>query len=322
MERQRRIRWAITFKNNYVFIVLALIVMGFSVVSTNFLHKDNLVNILRMSVPILLVSSVATLVMVSGNIDLSVGSIVGLSGVIYCILLKNGFGFGWSTALTLAMGILLGYINGLLVMKWRVVPVIATLATMYLYRGLAWTLTPRQVGLIKGNLPAQINNFARSPVFLDLPAAFYVAVGAILMIAIIQKKTTLGKYTAAIGGNRTAAELSGINVVRVVWILYIIVGFYAALGGIARASYLSMGDPITGTGMESETLIAILLGGTNFYGGEGSVLKTVVGALILMCVTVGMMVLWIPPFWQSLAKGAVLIATVAVYTLIKAKVGE
>lgn len=322
MERQRRIRWAITFRNNYVFIVLALIVIGFSGVSINFLNKVNIVNILRMSVPILLVSSAATLIMVSANIDLSVGSIVGLSGVIYCILLKNGFGFCWSTVLTLALGVLLGYINGHLVMKWRIVPVIATLATMYLYRGLAWTLTPRQVGLIKGNLPAQINDFARAPVLLELPLAFYITVAAIIIIVIIQKKTILGKYAAAIGGNRTAAELSGINVVRTVWILYMIVGFYAALGGIARASYLSMGDPITGTGMELETIIAILLGGTNFYGGEGSVLKTVVGALIIMCVTVGMMVLWIPPFWQSLVKGTVLIVTVAVYTLIKAKVVE
>ncbi len=322
MEKQRRIRWAITFKNNYVFIVLALIVIGFSSVSINFLNKVNLVNILRMSVPILLVSSAATLIMVSAHIDLSVGSIVGLSGVIYCILLKNGFGFFWSTVLTLALGIFLGYINGYLVMKLRIVPVIATLATLYLYRGLAWTLTPRQVGLIKGNLPAQINNFARAPVFLELPLAFYITLAAVIIIAIIQKKTILGKYAAAIGGNRTAAELSGINVVRTVWILYIIVGFYAALGGIARASYLSMGDPVTGTGMELETIIAILLGGTNFYGGEGSVLKTVVGALIIMCVTVGMMVLWIPPYWQSLVKGFVLIVTVAVYTLIKAKVVE
>ena len=224
--------------------------------------------------------------------------------------------------LTLALGIVLGYINGYLVMKLRIVPVIATLATLYLYRGLAWTLTPRQVGLIKGNLPAQINNFARAPVFLELPLAFYITLAAVIIIAIIQKKTILGKYAAAIGGNRTAAELSGINVVRTVWILYIIVGFYAALGGIARASYLSMGDPVTGTGMELETIIAILLGGTNFYGGEGSVLKTVVGALIIMCVTVGMMVLWIPPYWQSLVKGFVLIVTVAVYTLIKAKVVE
>ena len=319
MKIQRKFSWTLTFKNIFVFVVLAVIVIGFSAVSLNFLNADNIINLLRMSVPILLVSGAATLIMISGNIDLSVGSMVGLSGVIYCILLQNGFGYFWGFALTLVLGVALGYINGLLVMKWRIVPVIATLATLYLYRGIAWTLTPRQVGLIKGNMPPGINDFARTPVFLGLPLAFYVTIAAIVILIIVQKKMAIGKYAAAIGGNRTAAELSGINVVWTVWMLYMIAGFLSALGGIARASYLSMGDPITGDGLELVAIIAVLLGGTSFYGGEGSVLKTIVGALIIMCVTVGMMVLWIPPYWQSLAKGLVLIITVAVYTLIKEK---
>jgi ribose transport system permease protein len=319
MKIQRKFSWTFAFKNYFVFVVLALIVIGFSAVSLNFLNADNIINLLRMSVPTLLVSGAATLIMISGNIDLSVGSMVGLSGVIYCILLQNQFGYFWGFVVTLVLGVALGYINGLLVMKWRIVPVIATLATLYLYRGIAWTLTPRQIGLIKGHIPPGINDFARTPVFLGLPLAFYVAIVAIVFLIIVQKKMALGKYAAAIGGNRTAAELSGINVVWTVWMLYMIAGFLSALGGIARASYLSMGDPITGDGLELVAIIAVLLGGTSFYGGEGSVLKTIIGALIIMCVTVGMMVLWIPPYWQSLAKGLVLIVTVAVYTLIKEK---
>jgi ribose/xylose/arabinose/galactoside ABC-type transport system permease subunit len=319
---QRKFSWTLAFKNIFVYAVLALIVIGFSAVSLNFLNPDNIVNLLRMSVPTLLVSGAGTLIMISGNIDLSVGSMVGLSGVIYAILLQNGFGFIWGSVLTLGFGVLMGYINGLLVMKWRIVPVIATLATLYLYRGFAWTLTPRQVGLIKGHMPAGINDFARAPVFLGLPLAFYLAVVAIIVMIIIQKKMALGKYAAAIGGNRTAAELSGINVVWTVWLLYIIAGFFSALGGIARASYLSMGDPITGDGLELVAIIAVLLGGTSFYGGEGSVLKTIVGALIIMCVTVGMMVLGIPPYWQSLVKGVVLIVTVAIYTLLQERTVE
>jgi ribose/xylose/arabinose/galactoside ABC-type transport system permease subunit len=275
-----------------------------------------------MSVPILLVSCGATLIMVAAQIDLSVGSMVSLSGVVYCILLKNGFGFFGATLLTLGLGVLMGYINGLLVMKLRIVPVIATLVTLYLFRGIAWTLTPRRIGLIKGNMPEGINDFARAPILLGLPTAFWVAVAVIIIMVIIQKKTVLGKYTAAIGGNMTAAELSGINVVWTIWILYMITGFLASIGGIARASYLSMGDPMTGNMMELEVIIAILLGGTRFYGGEGSVLKTVVGALIIMCVTIGMTVLWIPPYWQSFAKGVVLVGTVAVYTLITRRVEE
>ena len=302
-----------------MFLVLALIVTGFSAMSPKFLNQDNIVNILRMAVPILLICSGATLVMVAAQIDLSVGSMVGLSGVVYCILLKNGFGFFGASVLTLGLGTIMGYANGLLVTKLRIVPVIATLVTLYIFRGIAWTLTPRKVGLIKGNMPDGINDFARAPVLFGLPAAFYVAVAVIVIMIIVQKKTVLGKYAAAIGGNRTAAELSGINVIRTIWILYIIVGVLSSIGGIARASYLSMGDPMTGNLMEVEVIIAVLLGGTRFNGGEGSVIKTVVGVLIIMCVSTGMTVLWIPPYWQSFAQGLVLITTVAIYTLITKK---
>jgi len=303
-----------------VFLVLALIVTGFSAMSPKFLNQANIVNILRMAVPILLICSGVTLIMVAAQIDLSVGSMVGLSGVVYCILLKNGFGFFEATLLTVGLGVIMGYINGLLVTKLRIVPVIATLVTLYIFRGIARTLTPRDTGLIKGNMPEGINDFARAPVLFGLPAAFYVAVTVIVIMVIVQKKTVLGKYAAAIGGNRTAAELSGINVIRTIWILYIIVGVLSSIGGITRASYLSMGDPMTGNLMELEVIIAVLLGGARFHGGEGSVLKTIVGALIIMCVSTGMTVLWIPPYWQSFAKGVVLIATIAVYTLITKKV--
>ena len=303
-----------------MFLVLALIVTGFSAMSSNFLNQANIVNILRMAVPILLICSGVTLIMVAAQIDLSVGSMVGLSGVVYCILLKNGFGFFEATLLTLELGVVMGFINGLLVTKLRIVPVIATLVTLYIFRGIAWTLTPRKIGLIKGNMPEGINDFARSPVLLGLPAAFYVTVAVIVIMVIIQKRTVLGKYAAAIGGNRTAAELSGINVIRTIWILYIIVGVLSSIGGITRASYLSMGDPMTGNLMELEVIIAVLLGGARFRGGEGSVLKTIVGALIIMCVATGMTVLWVPPYWESFAKGIVLIGTIAVYTVITKQV--
>ena len=303
-----------------MFLVLALIVTVFSAMSSKFVSQANVVNILRMAVPILLICSGVTLIMVAAQIDLSVGSMVGLSGVVYCILLKNGFGFFEATLLTLELGVVMGFINGLLVTKLRIVPVIATLVTLYIFRGIAWTLTPRKIGLIKGNMPEGINDFARSPVLLGLPAAFYVTVAVIVIMVIIQKRTVLGKYAAAIGGNRTAAELSGINVIGTIWILYIIVGVLSSIGGIARASYLSMGDPMTGNLMELEVIIAVLLGGARFRGGEGSVLKTIVGALIIMCVATGMTVLWVPPYWESFAKGIVLIGTIAVYTVITKQV--
>jgi ribose/xylose/arabinose/galactoside ABC-type transport system permease subunit len=315
-------------KQVYIYIVLALIVLVFSVLKLDtiplfgrgsFLSPDSLVNLLRTAVPILTLSGAFTLLMISGYIDLSVGSAMSLSAVVFAWLVLNGVSFGPAILLTLIMGVGLGTINGYIVMKLRITPVIATLVTLNLFKGIARLIVPKGVSAIKSSatqtMPGWINDFARKEVFLGMPAAFWIAILVILVLIIVQRRTLLGKYAAAIGGNRLAAELSGINAVRVVWLLYIIVGFFAALAGVARASYMSLGDPLSGDGMELDCIIAVLLGGTAFSGGEGSVAKTIVGALIIACVTVGLMTV-IPAYWQTVAKGTVLISAVVLNHLL------
>jgi ribose/xylose/arabinose/galactoside ABC-type transport system permease subunit len=155
-----------------------------------------------------------------------------------------------------------------------------------------------------------------------LPWAIFVAIAIIIALIVLQRKTILGKYAAAIGGNRAAAELSGISAVKYGWILFIIVGFFAAAAGMARASYMSLGDPLSGDQMELACIIAVLLGGTAFSGGEGSVAKTMIGAIIIVSVTTGLMTV-IPAYWQTLATGSVLLIAVAINHLLareKAKV--
>jgi ribose/xylose/arabinose/galactoside ABC-type transport system permease subunit len=224
----------------------------------------------------------------------------------------------------LILGCGLGFINGYLVMKLRITPVIATLVTLSLFKGVALLIVPDGLSAIKGSadkvMPAWINDYARKDVLLGLPWAFWVAVLVIAVLIIVQRRTLLGKYAAAIGGNRLAAELSGINAVRMVWLLYIIVGFFAALAGMARASYMSLGDPLSGDTMELSCIIAVLLGGTAFSGGEGSVAKTMVGALIIVCVTTGLMTV-IPAYWQTVAMGSVLLTAVVLnHLLVREKV--
>jgi ribose transport system permease protein len=213
----------------------------------------------------------------------------------------------------------LGTINGYLVMKLRITPVIATLVTLLIFKGLALLIVPDGSSAIKSTaeqpMPAWINDYARQDVFFGLPMAFFVAVALIAVLVIVQRKTLLGKYAAAVGGNRTAAELSGINAIKVVWLLYIIVGVFAALAGMARASYMSLGDPLSGDTMELTCIIAVLLGGTAFSGGEGSVAKTMVGALIIICITTGLMTV-IPAYWQTLATGSVLLMAVVLNHLL------
>jgi ribose/xylose/arabinose/galactoside ABC-type transport system permease subunit len=311
-------------KRYYIYFVLALVVVIFSVVRLDevafferghFLSPDNIINLLRIAIPIMTVSGAFTFLMIAEKIDLSVGSAMSLSAVIFALMILNGFGFLAAFVVTLIAGILMGYLNGLLVMKLDITPVIATLVTLSLYKGIALLIVPDGLSAIKGSaerpMPAWINNYGREDVLFGLPMAFFVAILVIIVLVIVQRKTILGKYTAAIGGNSTAAELSGINSVKVVWLLYIIVGFCAALAGMARGSYMSLGDPLSGDGMEMACIIAVMLGGTRFAGGEGSVEKTIVGAIIIICVTVGMLTI-IPAYWQTLVMGCVLILAVAI----------
>ncbi len=317
-----------SIKQLYIYVVLVLIVLAFSLMKLDqvrfferghFLSPDSIINLFRSAVPIMIVSGAFTLLMISGYIDLSVGSAMCLSAVAFAWMILNGFDFLPAIVLTLILGIGMGYLNGLLVMKLRITPVIATLVTLSLFKGIALLIVPDGVSAVKGSagkpMPDWINDFARKDVLLGLPWAFWIAILVILMLTIVQRRTTLGKYAAAIGGNRLAAELSGINAVRIVWLLYIIVGLLAALAGVARASYMSLGDPLSGDGMELNCIIAVLLGGTAFSGGEGSVPKTIVGALIIICVTIGLMTV-IPAYWQTIAKGTVLIVAVVINHLL------
>ncbi len=326
LDRSANVRSII--KQFYIFVVLVLIVLTFSVMKLDqggifdrgqFLSPDSIINLLRSAVPILTLSGAFTLLMISGHIDLSVGSAMSLSAVVYAWMVLNGYSFLPAFVVTLILGCGLGFINGYLVTKLRITPVIATLVTLSAFKGLALLIVPDGLSAIKGGggrvMPDWINFYARREVFLGLPWAFWVAVFVIILLTILQRRTILGKYAAAIGGNRLAAELSGINAVKMVWLLYIIVGFFAALAGLARASYMSLGDPLSGDGMEMDAIIAVLLGGTAFSGGEGSVAKTVVGALIVICVTIGLMTV-IPAYWQTVAKGTVLITAVVLNHLL------
>jgi len=312
----------------YIYIVLVLIVVVFSVVKLgqveffgrgHFLSPDSIVNLLRSAAPIMTLSGAFTLLMISGYIDLSVGSAMSLNAVVFSLMILNGFPFMLALPITLVMGIAMGALNGLLVVKLRITPVIATLVTLSLFKGIALLIVPYGLSAIKGSaarpMPAWINDYARKDVILGLPWAFFIAILVIAALVVVQRRTIIGKYAAAIGGNRTAAELSGINAVKWVWVLYILVGFCAALAGMARASYMSLGDPLSGDGMELDCIIAVLLGGTAFSGGEGYVARTIIGALIIMCVTTGLMTV-IPAYWQYWAKGSVLIAAVVLNHLL------
>jgi ribose/xylose/arabinose/galactoside ABC-type transport system permease subunit len=318
-------------RDHYIYLVLIGVVAILSVANLdrfalfergNFLNENNIVNILRAAAPLLTLAGAFTLLMVSGYIDLSVGSAMSLSAVFYALLAINGVPFLPAVALALLLGVGLGLINGFLVVKLEITPVIATLITLSLYKGVALLLVEDGVSAIKSGgalqMPDWFNAYGREPALLGLPMSFWVAVLVTLALVVAQDRTLLGKYTAATGGNPTAARLSGIDTRKVVVIVYVLVGITAALAGIARASFMSLGDPLSGDGMELSAILVVLLGGTAFSGGEGRVLRSFIGALIIMALTMGMLTL-VPAYFQTLVIGAALLAAAASNHLISRK---
>lgn len=318
-------------RDYYIYLVLLAVVVVLSVANLdkfglfergNFLNQNNIVNVLRVSAPLLTLAGAFTLLMVSGYIDLSVGSTMGLSAVVYSMLAINGVPFLPAVLLTMVLGVGLGAINGFLVVRLRITPVIATLITLSLYKGVALLLVEDGISAIKSigdqKMPGWFNSYGREAVFLELPMAFWVAVVVTLVLVVAQNRTLLGKYAAATGGNPTAATLSGINTRGVVFLLYIVVAVSAALAGVARSSFMSLGDPLSGDGMELSAILVVLLGGTAFSGGEGRVFRSFIGALIIMALTVGMLTL-VPAYFQTLVIGAALLAAAASNHLISRK---
>jgi len=315
----------------YIYLVLVGVIVVLSVANIdkfglfergNFLNQNNIINVLRVSAPLLTLAGAFTLLMVSGKIDLSVGSAMGLSAVVYASLAINGVPFLLAVGLTMLLGVGLGAINGFLVERLNITPVIATLVTLSLYKGMALLLVQDGVSAIKSigdlKMPDWFNSYGREGVLLNLPMAFWVAVVVTIVLVVAQNRTKLGKYAAATGGNPTAASLSGINTKRVVFLLYVLVGISAALAGVARSSFMSLGDPLSGDGMELSAILVVLLGGTAFSGGEGRVFRSFIGALIIMALTVGMLTL-VPAYFQTLVIGAALLAAAASNHLISRK---
>ena len=324
-------RTARFLRDYYIYFVLVAVIAILSTANLdqfdlfergNFLNKNNIINILRISAPLLTIAGAFTLLMVSGHIDLSVGSAMSLTAVIYAMLAINGVPFLPAFVATVIVGAGLGAINGFLVVRLKITPVIATLITLSLYKGIALLLVEDGVSAIKSGgglkMPAWFNDYGREGVLLGLPMAFWVAVLVILVLIVVQKRTLLGKYAAATGGNPTAARLSGINTGKIVWVLYGLVGVTAALAGIARSSFMSLGDPLSGDGMELTVILVVLLGGTAFSGGEGRVAKSCIAVLIIMSLTVGMLTL-VPAYYQTLVIGTALLIAAASNHLVSQK---
>ncbi|MDP3179989.1 MAG: ABC transporter permease, partial [Spirochaetaceae bacterium] len=288
--------------------------------SEAFFSLENYFNMIKQSAMIIIVASAATLLMMTGNFDLSTGSNLALTGVIYALLLSGGMALWPAAIIALLCGSAIGVVNGLLVSKVEFPPFIATLGTLYVGRGLALILakgTP-----VRGELvPLEITTLSRGEV-LGIPIPAFFVVFFLIVFVFIEKRSLFAKYAMTIGGNRNAAFYSGINVGKIVFWNYLIVGVLAAFSGLLMSSRLAAGDPRVGVGFEFDVILAILLGGTSLQGGKGSVIGTLIGALIVAVLGNGLDMLNVLTFWQSVLKGVIFVLAIVINEKLLKRVGK
>ncbi|MBR8658698.1 ribose ABC transporter permease [Anoxybacillus sediminis] len=285
---------------------LALIVIVLSIISDDFLTLSNIFNVLRQISINALIAFGMTFVILTGGIDLSVGSILALSSAITAGLMTGGMDTTLAVLIGLMAGMAMGAVNGLIIAKGKVAPFIATLATMTVFRGL--TLVYTEGKPITGLNP----DFAMlgKGFFLEIPMPVIWMVLSFVVLYFILRHTTFGRHVYALGSNEEATRLSGISTTRVkVWV-YTISGLFAALSGIILASRLNSAQPTAGTAYELDAIAAVVLGGTSLAGGRGWIVGTLIGAMIIGVLDNGLNLLNVSSFYQAVVKGAVILVAV------------
>ena len=290
-------------------IIIPTIVFGIIVYCINpvFLSSINIGNILRSTGFTLISAFGMTLVLISGGIDLSVGSVLGLGGMIVGICMVNfGLPIWLSILITLVVGLIVGAVNGWTIIKFKIPPMIMTLGMMYMARGIVYTRTK---GLPIYPMPDKFQEIEQVN-FLGLPKIVPICIFLCIIFYILLNSTTFGRSVYAVGGNIETAKLSGINTNKVILLVYMINGMMATLTGIMMTSRLGSAQPSAGTGNEMNVIAACIIGGTSTFGGRGTILGTAIGALFMSMLSNSMTLLKIDVYYQNLAIGAVLVIAV------------
>ena len=322
--RERRLRaFDVAFEAR-AFIALAVLVIVFGVLSDSFLTGSNLITMTRHVAINAVLALGMLLVILKGGIDLSVGSIVGLSGVVAGELLRGlrieAFGVVlyppvWVVVVVaIAVGAAVGLLNGLLITRLRVAPFIATLGMLYVARGTALIISGGETYPKLAGDPSLGNtgfSFLGSGRPLGLPTSIWIMIVLTVLVALLLARAPFGRWLYATGGNERAAELSGVPVIRVKTLVYVISGACAAMAGLVIASELTSAAPQAGESYELNAIAAVVIGGAALSGGRGNVRGTLVGAFVIGFLADGLVLLGVSTFWQIFIKGAVIVLAVA-----------
>jgi ribose transport system permease protein len=297
------------------FLTLIILFIALTIATPHFLTAINLASVARQTAVINIMALGMTLVIITGGIDLSVGSILAIAGLFGAMAIKDGYPIPVAILIGIASGLLCGLLNGLMITQLRINPFIVTLGTLEAYRGFALVVSK---GLPVHEIPDSFS-FLGDGNLLGIPFSLWLLAVCAVLTHFVLEHTKLGRYAFAIGSNSAAAYYAGVPIKFHLTAVYAIAGMLSGLAGMIEASRLMTGQPTAGQGYELQAIAAVVIGGGSLTGGEGSVVGTLIGAFIIGLLSNGSDLLGINPYWQQVIIGAVIIAAVAFDELRKRK---
>ncbi|MFA6857463.1 MAG: ABC transporter permease [Treponema sp.] len=286
-----------------VLLALVVTVIIFTILNTSYFTVANMVDIAKQATINGIIAIGMTFAIITGGIDLSVGCTFAITIVVVGKLSTAGLPPFVTLLLGLATGLLLGYINGILITKLNLQPFIATLATMSVYRGIAYVITGGWPVL---GIPNSFREMLCAKLFLDIPVYVFIFIVIAFLTNILLKRTRYGNYLTAVGDNEEASKLAGLNINKIKLAAYCICGMCAALAGMVMLANLGTGEPAAGQGYELDAIAAAAIGGTRMAGGRGTILGTVIGALFLAALKIGLIIIGVSTFWQYIVTGVII----------------
>lgn len=287
-------------------IGLVLLCIVITIVTPNFLSISNITNVFTQVSVNAIIAIGMTFVILTGGIDLSVGSTLAISGAVGASIVKSTGNVFLAIIVAAVIGIAVGLINGLLVSKGKLQAFIVTLATMTIFRGATLVFTD---GNPISKLPEAFVKIGNGKLgFMPIPVIITIIIAIIAVYALSQ--TRFGRYLYALGGNEDASRLSGINTDKIKTLVYVVSGFASAIAGVIITSRIGSASPNAGTGFELDAIAAVVIGGTSLAGGEGTITGTLIGALIIGVLNNGLNLMNVSPFYQSIVKGLVILIAV------------
>jgi ribose transport system permease protein len=294
--------------DKWILIIAILVVFGtFTGFNENFLTRTNIINILVASSLVGLVAIGETYLIIAGHVDLSPGSLVAFSGVVSALLVSLGVPFYGAFIATILCGAFVGLTNACMVNVIKLEPFIATLVTQSIVRGFAYILC--------GGKPVPIRDAAflevSRTVFFGIPLSVWVAIVAFAIFGFILARTKFGRSIYAVGGNKVAARLAGLDPRRIMTACYVTMGMICATGGTVFAARMHSGQPAGNVSLEFDAITAVILGGVSFAGGVGTMGGTILGVILIQSFNTGLTMINVPSFWQYVARGGLLLFALA-----------